>query len=421
MFKDKLFKGSAILFIGSMIANVCNYLFQFFMSRNLSVTDFGTMNALLSLLVITAVPSVAIMLVSSKQISIFKATNEIFKTRLFHKKVFKKISIYGVFITLFLIALSPQIADYLNIYELSPVILLLLILFFSFLIPINLGIIQGLQHFITFGVLSGITGLARLLFGIILLTIGFKLNGAMMGILFSIILVFSISFFYITKAQPKIQDIQNLGIGYKNILLSSLPIVLCTLGILGLTNLDLILVKHYFSGEEAGIYASVAVLGRTIFYFPGIIVLAMFPMASENHALKTNSLPLLKKTLGLTFMMAGTGLIILLVFPDLMLSILFGKTYSDGGTYLRIFSIAMFFMAMVSILANYFLAVEKKQFLWILIAGCFIEVILICFFHQSLMTVLYIITVTTSLMFISLLLMTLGLKKPRTHNSGSIT
>lgn len=268
---------------------------------------------------------------------------------------------------------------------------------------------QGLQRFLSLGLCGSLLGLLKLIFGIFLVGLGFSLNGAMIAILISFLVLFILPFHYLKdlpKSDPQLYD---LGIGLIKIMTYSLPVVLSSLSIMALTNVDLIMVKHYFPAEQAGIYASVAVLGRTVFYFPGVIVKAMFPIVSESHALKKDPCHLLKKAVGIAILLAGSGLIVLMAVPDLMLSFLFGKTFSEGAFLLRIFTLAMFFMALNNIIINFLLAIEKKWFISYLLLGCVVEIILISFFHQSLMTVLFILIGITFLICASLIFQALRL------------
>lgn len=395
--KDNLLKGSFILFVGNLVGSGCNYFFQFFMSRHLTVADFGAMNSLLSLLMITAVPAVSILLVSTKYVSNFKADEELHKIRLFQKKVFKKLSGYGAALLLGILLASPWVAAYLRIDSIIPVIIVFLVIFLSLLVPVNLGTVQGLQRFLPLGLLGGLGGFLRLASGVLLIVLGFRLNGALFAVLLSTLSLFILPFYFLKDIPRSDPDLEDLGIGARKILGYSTPVVLSSFGIMALTNVDLILVKHYFPAEQAGIYASVAVLGRTVFYFPGVIVMAMFPIVSERYALNQNPSHLLKKALLVTMVLAGSGLAVLLAVPDLMLSFLFGKTFSEGASLLRVFSVAMFFMAMSNILANFLLAVERKHFLLILLGGVAVEVVLISFYHKDLMSILFILTIITFL------------------------
>jgi len=67
------FKSGTILLAAAMIGNLSNYFFQFFMSRNFSIEDYGAMNAIFSLMAITGIPTGTIMLVVAKYTSTFKA------------------------------------------------------------------------------------------------------------------------------------------------------------------------------------------------------------------------------------------------------------------------------------------------------------------------------------------------------------
>lgn len=373
------------------------------MSRHLSVADFGAMNSLLSLMLIVSVPSVSILLVSTKYVSNFKAKKELEKIRLFRKKIFVKLVIFGTAILILLLFASPLVASFLKINSYIPVVIFFLILSFSFLVPLNFGILQGLQKFFQQGVCGGLNGVLRLIFGILLAALGLKLNGAMMALLAASLCVFLISYSFLRdlpKSDPQSDD---LGIGIGNVLTYSRTVVLSSLGIIVLTNVDLILIKHYFPVDQAGIYASVSVLGRAVFYVPGIIIMAMFPIVSESYALNKNPYSIMKKAFGITMLLSGSGLIVLMAFPDLMLSFLFGKAFSEGASLLRIFSLAMFFMALNNVLCNFLLAIERKRFIIVLLMGCVVEILLISFFHQSLITILFIMTVVSFLIGASLI------------------
>lgn len=392
-----------------MVANICNYLFQFFMSRHLNVADFGAMNSLLSLMVITSVPAVSILLVSTKYVSNFKANEEVEKIRVFQKKVFTNLIGYGTIILLIMFLVSPWVSSFLRINSYTPVMILFLILFLSFLVPLNLGVLQGLQRFLSVGICRSTMGILKLIFGVFLVGFGLSLNGAMMAVLLSNLVLLILPFHYLRDLPKNDSQLEDLGIGFRRVLAYSPPIVLSSFAIMALTNVDLILVKHYFPPDQVGIYASVAVLGRAVFYFPGIIVMAMFPIVSESYALKIDPSHLLKKALGITILLAGSGLIVLMVAPDLMLSILFGKTFSAGAFLLRYFSIAMFFMALTNILTYFLLAIDKKWFIFSLLMGCMVEILLISFFHERLSTILFILTVVAVLICASLIYQTMRL------------
>ena len=59
--------------------------------------------------------------------------------------------------------------------------------------------------------------------------------------------------------------------------------VLYFVGQVILSNLDILLVKHFFLPSEAGIYAAIALVGRVVFMLSWSVVSSMFPV-SASHA-----------------------------------------------------------------------------------------------------------------------------------------
>jgi O-antigen/teichoic acid export membrane protein len=387
--KDKLVKESFYLFFGNGLANLCNYFFQFYMSRRLTHEAFASMNSLMSLMVITSVPAVSISLIVARYVSAFKAADAYGMVRTFTIRFLKRTTQYGFFIFCPLLIISPWVSSYLKLDSAYPVIIMFTALFATFALPVNIGTCQGLQKFIQMGAMIASMGFSKLILGVILIHAGFMLNGAMISILISVLFPLLMSFLFLKELPRSSQPEISLSINRSDFIRYSMPIVLSSLSIVILVNLDLICVKHFFTPEEASIYSSVAVLGRTVFYFPGVIVMTLFPFVSESHARDQDSWPILVKAVTMTAVLGGAGLVVLAGFPSFTLSLLFGRSFSNGAPMLRLFSLAMFFMALTNIFAKYMLAVEKMRFIAILLISCIFEFILISLFHSSLYSILF--------------------------------
>ena len=72
----ELEKGGLIVFALFTMANGINYLYQIMMGRMLSVEDFGTLNSLLSLFMMTAIPSGAITALIAKYLVEYSAAHK---------------------------------------------------------------------------------------------------------------------------------------------------------------------------------------------------------------------------------------------------------------------------------------------------------------------------------------------------------
>ena len=95
MINNKLVKSGTYLFLASMVGNVSAYFFQFYMSRKLSVEDFGMLNSLLSLSAIVSVPAGTVSLVMARYVSKFNALQNIGKIKYLFLNAYVKLLIAG--------------------------------------------------------------------------------------------------------------------------------------------------------------------------------------------------------------------------------------------------------------------------------------------------------------------------------------
>lgn len=155
-----------------------------------------------------------------------------------------------------------------------------------------------------------------------------------------------------------------------------------TLGMVGLANLDLILVKKFMPAEDAGLYGALALMGKTIFYViaPVIAVAYSFFTGTETQT-RSKEIVILVSGLFLLLSLAAFG--VYWFMPGLVVSILFGQKYLVltpmlwwGAVYGGLYSITMLF-------AHYFMA---KNSWWggLAFLGLACQGILIYFLHGSL-------------------------------------
>lgn len=401
MLSSKIIKEGTLLFISTMIGNIASYFFQFFMSRKLSIEDFGVFNSLMSLFIITAVPIGTLLTIIARYTSQFKAKGEYEKIHIMYKSAGSKIALIGIICVMAFIFLSGNIMTFLNLSARVPIIIVGLMLAVNFILTLNLGVLQGLQRFWFLGVNMGLNGVIRLIMGIVFVYLGFKVNGALGATLLAGAVVFMITIIPLRKflLDPAKGNIIN-GSSYKDVFSESMPVMLTYLSFAILTNIDLILVKHFFTPEDAGNYAAVAILGRTVLYLPGAIAIAMFPMVAENHTLNKNSHSLLKNALLFSAAISGIGMALFIVIPEFILTISMGRKYAPVSDLLRLFGIAMFPFSMMNIMINFNLARRRVKFLYTLIFACALQIMLISLFHSTLVEVLLIMMGIGVILFI---------------------
>ena len=390
-------KQTTFMFVATTLSNILAYLFQGYMGRHLSPADYGTLYTLLALMMIVSVPAATIRTVITKYTSHFKAHNQYGKIRFLFFRSLKKLSLYGGIGFLIFIALSGQIARFQQIPTRTPVVIVGFILLFSVVTPAAGGIVQGLQRFNYLGwsLISGT--LLRLISGIILVIIGLGVNGALsasiIGMLFSLFIIF-------LPLRSLFQGKTNERVEFKEIYRYSAPVILSLLCFVMLTNVDAVLVKHFFHPTEAGNYSAAALVGRIILFLPMAIAVVMFPKTSELYAQNKDSSLILKKSLLYAGLLAGGTALVCLLFPRLPLLLLWGNRFQVSTPLVGKFAVAMTFFSLVNILFFYQLSIHRFRFLYFACVFTLLQIIAISLFHKTLSQVVWILVANGILLFI---------------------
>ncbi len=396
---DKLTKQVGLLFVSSMVVNVSNYLFQIYMGRSLGPADYGILASLFSLFMILSVPAGVLQTVTTKYTSNFKAHKELGNIAKLVKGLLKRVSVFGLVGFIMFIIASKFISSFLHIPSRLPVIITGVALIFAIISPILLGAIQGLQAFGYLGIDMIIGALVKLFFGIFFVYLGLKVNGALLGVIMGGLA--GILFLIIPLKPVFTKNKVECDFNFSGVYAYFLPTSIMLLCFMIITNIDLILVKHFFDPAQAGYYAAASIIAKIILYLPGAIILVMFPKTSELYALNEEHKPIFKKSLFYGILLCGAALLLFLTIPSLIVKFVFGGQYISIIPLVGIFGSAMCFFALANILFLYQLSIHELSFLKTLIIGTIAEVILIALFHTSLTQVILILLGVALFLFLS--------------------
>jgi O-antigen/teichoic acid export membrane protein len=386
---DKLIKSTSLLFVAVMVTGVFNYSFQVVMGRMLLPKEYGLMNALLALFVIMVVPVTPLFTVITHKTAEYKALGDLAAIHDLHRKMSRRVILAGLCGLVLFLVLSPYLRDYLHMSSLAPIVIIGMSLVAALAYPVNLAVLQGVQDYKWLGIYSALGGPAKFLFTVLFVWAGFGVSGVMAGMVASGLLLWAMSYFPTDK--HLIHAKGGYGVAKHISFTDAIPVFLAVFAFTLLTQADMVLVNRYFSAQDtAGIYASAGVLGKAVMYIPGAIVLALFPMVSEQYALNRGSRHLLIKALIMTMAISGSGAVFFYLFP---VSII-GVVYGDYG-------LAMLPMALLMVLMNYLIAREKNSFSYIMIVGALLEIFAIILFHDSLMQIVFIMLTVGTLLLVT--------------------
>ncbi len=407
--------------LGLGLFNVFNLLYHLFMIRALSPVDYGLLNTLTAFFMLITVPASTVQTTITKFVTSFQTKSQYFQTRSFLRH-FLLLMVTVASSLLILIALgSAFISSFFQIASRGLIILTGIILFFAMVTPVAGGGLQGLQKFGSMALTLFVNGGLKLILGIFFVVLGWGLLGAMGAIALAYFVTASLSLFLLyfslktqwekvcLKKDFTADGSWHVSEAYRYFF----PVGLTLLCFMVLTNIDLILVKHFFTPIEAGYYSISQMVGKIILFLPLPIVTVMFPKVFVMEIKKRKTTPVLIWSL----MVAGCACILAIgmchLFPELILRLITGKDYRECIPLIKFFSINMTFFSLTLILLYYQLALNEREFLYPLPFLTLIQSGLILLFHKTLVQVLIVVTlVAFSLLVINFYLV----YRPRKSN-----
>lgn len=394
-----LVKGSLILFTGSMTGNVLAYLYNIIIGRMLEPEYFGVFSSVVAIGYIISVFSATLGLLIAKFSAEYRSKEDTDSIYSIFKYATNRFLIIGAALLIFFIAIAPLIANFLKIDSFIPLLILSLSLAVSFLVAINRGVLQGTLKFFDFSLNTIIEMFLRIAISVSLVFIGWKVNGALLGLTLGIIAAYLLSFFSMRRM---FRDAKKKQIDTHLIKKYALPLFVSFLGMTLLYTVDIVLVKHYLSGYDTGIYSALSIFGRIIFFASGSVALALFPMAAERNASGREHKHLL---FGSLIIVSAISLAILSVYffiPKIVVKLFLGVSFLEASQYLTLFGLMMFFYSLVNILVNYYLSINKTAVSYLPFIFSIILLVLIIFFHQSLKEIIYIRIIHMALLLIAI-------------------
>lgn len=393
---NPLFLGSAIMVIGSNSISILNYIYHLILGRLLGPTNYGELASLISLIGLLGIIPSSLNLVVVKYVSSAKDEKEIDDLINWLRSWLFKLSILFF---LAIILASPAISSFLHIDKMIYLFLISLSFLFSLQTLFNRAILQGLLKFKQMMFSIFIENTTKLIVSILLVYIGFSVGGAMVAFL-----VATIVGWYQTNSFLKFKK-NSHPTPPKNIKLLIqfiIPVFIQSISMTSLYSTDVILVKHFFSSFDVGIYAAIATLGKIIFFATGPISTVMFPSVSQRQSKGQNHSKIFITSFLATGIIAVGILIGYWFVPQFAIGLLYGKLYLTGTNLLFLYGVFITLFTLSVLLINYGLSLGRTRIVFFSLGAAIAQLILILFFHSSLQEIIIISILVTALLLVCL-------------------
>ena len=313
--------GSIIMLLGSVMVSVFNFGYNIAVARMLGPAAFGHVAAVGTLLMIVSAITLSFQLVCTKIIA--RSESDAEKAGVY-ATLQKKAWTVGLLIGAGLVITSGWVASYLNLP--SPWLVIELAVGLAIYIPLGTkrGGLQGTCKFRSLSFNLILETVVKLIGAIAFIEMGYGVSGAVIAVSISVILAY---FFPAVPAVLKAPHKSGVQASFRE----GVQAVVFFAGQVIINNIDILLVKHFFNNNEAGLYAAIALVGRVLYLASWSVVSAMFPVSAGADRERENRSVLIVPLFIVLFIslvfIVGLG-----AFPDSILRATFGSGFriSDG-------------------------------------------------------------------------------------------
>jgi len=368
-----------VLLSGSTVAVLINLGYNVTVAHFLGPKGFGNANALYTLLTLISAITLSFQIVTSKFVAQHSEEASRYAAyRDLHRAAWAS----GLVVASLLIVFQQQIANYLDLS--STRLVTILAAGAAFYVPLGSrrGYIQGAFGFRKLATNLVAEGAARLIGSVLMVVLGFGVTGVVLANTAAI----AVAYFVIAPErhsfgpnpisfERSFREVSHAGIFFAGQVL--------------INNCDIVLVKHFFSPGDAGLYAAIAMVGRVTFACSSAIVSGMFPVIAGTKREERKNLSLIGTPLLLVLAVGAAIVIGLRCAPGSLWTLLFGSSFQIPGPHgfpylLALYALATVVYCLAVVVMTYEMSYKianttRYQLLFsgILIAG-------ICKYHDSL-------------------------------------
>lgn len=169
-----------------------------------------------------------------------------------------------------------------------------------------------------------------------------------------------------------------------------------------INNSDVILAKHFFENKEAGLYASLALIGRVVYFATWTIVTLLFPMVIEKEKKGESHVHLFWSSVAVVSLFGALITLGCFFFDTFIVSILFGEAYLSTAPLLWKYAVATTLFSCANVFVYYHMSLENYTPVYISLAIGLMQIVGIYFIHYNMEAIILVQIGLMAIMFLSL-------------------
>ncbi len=275
-------RSGALLAVASGVGIVLNYAFLLAAGRILGSDRYGSLAALLGLLAVVLIPTGAVQMAVSREVSRLVAAGKSDEADAFARSTLRLASLATLPLVVVAFALAVPLAHLLHIHSSGVVALAEFAFVTALVFPAAMGVLQGRQRFHALAALYVIPFVIRLVLLAIVAAAGFRLGGTVFASVVAAVAATLVALFLVVDSLRRGSRIAKPNL--RPFLRYLAPVGVGLVAIALLTHVDILVVKARFSAHDAGAYAAASAFARVAFFLPATILAVLFPRTAARQA-----------------------------------------------------------------------------------------------------------------------------------------
>jgi O-antigen/teichoic acid export membrane protein len=381
--RSQLLGGSLTLLAGSGLVGITNLIYNVATARLLGPAGFAHATAVYTMLMLMSAITLSYQVVCAKYVA--RRLSEEDASSIF-ASLHQRAWMTGVGIGLLLVVLEGPLTRYLNLPDTNLVRLLALGTAFYIPLGVRRGYIQGVHAFGPLAMNFLLEGVVRVVGVFLLIDVGMGVQGAVLASVLAVILAYCFA-----RPGPSLASFRLRGIA--NSFREGLQAIVFFSGQTIINNFDIVLVKHFFPADAAGLYAAVALVGRLVNMCAWSVVNTMFPVSAGKTSDEHEARSVLIISLSLVFFILAILIFGLCMVPSFLWRTIFGARFAPGNALalpqlLILYAVTAGVYSLSSVIITYEMSRKIANTSWMQLAFSGFFIAGICLFHGTLRQVI---------------------------------
>lgn len=379
-FISKQFSAEQMFMVTMLLVNGGNYLYNLILGRILGPEAFADAAILITFLLILSFIGMTFQIVTTKYVVIYNFRKRIAFIRLMTKSAL----VSGIGLGLIIMYSCNLLQKAFHTQSALMFVLFGAGIPLYFLMSVNRGIYQGKNNLFNLSKTYTSEMISRLMLTIVAILFVPNLPTTIVvasGITLSFI--FGLQPFQKTVFKTPILERREF-LSTKNIATFFALTAFYEITQIIINNSDIILVKHFFNNKDAGLYASLALIGRVVYFVAWMFVMLLLPKVLTLKKEGKNTQPILMKYVGYIAVLSTLIVLTTCFFSKQVVFLMFGENYLSIAFLLWKYALATSIFAIANIFAYYFLSINKYTPVVISALLGLTQILLIVMFHKSL-------------------------------------